>query len=383
MPNRFEVIYHPNKFRLKPGIWVEPPGTTTEWPITTTTEEPDVQYVYYDDGIALWRKGVRDGCFVWDKALTPVGFNGIEDTDWENVRTLCPGESSATTDDGIIQYVIYYDGITLWRKGVRDGCFVWDRAITLTGFDGVEDTDWENVRMLCGVGTTTTESPGLGFGLLYNYYAAVDGRGISNTGWHVPTDVEFDTLISTVDPSAELYSNIAGGILKELGFVYWNTPNTGASNSSGFNARGAGMRSCGTVILGEEFTHIKEVLSLWTSTDNGIIFGYDSAASPIILYNNDYMIEASMSSMPKLFGLPIRLIKDSTSLTHGQTGTYVGNDGKVYRTICIGTQEWMADNLCETLYRNGDPIPEVTDNATWAALITGALCAYNNDWNNV
>jgi len=223
----------------------------------------------------------------------------------------------------------------------------------------------------------------ISYGLLYNWYAATDARNIANTGWHVPTDVEFDTLISTVDPSAELYSNIAGGILKELGFVYWNTPNTGASNSSGFNARGAGMRSCGTVILGEEFTQIKEVLSLWTSTDNGIILGYDSAASPVILYNNDYMIEASMSSMPKLFGLPIRLIKDSTSLTHGQTGTYVGNDGKVYRTICIGTQEWMADNLCETLYRKGDPIPEVTDNATWAALITGALCAYNNDWNNV
>ena len=81
--------------------------------------------------------------------------------------------------------------------------------------------------------------------------------------------------------------------------------------------------------------------------------------------------------------MSIRLIKDSTTLTHGQTGTYTGNDGKVYRTICIGTQEWLADNLCETLYRDGSPIPEVTDNATWAALTTGALCAYNNDWNNV
>jgi hypothetical protein len=113
MPNRFEVISQPNKFRLKPSIWVEPEAatttegfdaTTTEWPVDATTTE-------------------------W-----PV---------------------ATTTDDGIIQYVTYYDGITEWRKGVRDGYFVWDRAITLTGFDGIEDTDWENVRMLGGVATTT------------------------------------------------------------------------------------------------------------------------------------------------------------------------------------------------------------------------------------
>ena len=34
-------------------------------------------------------------------------------------------------------------------------------------------------------------------------------------------------------------------------------------------------------------------------------------------------------------------------------------------------------------HRDGTDIPEVTDNAVWAALTTGAMCAYNNDWNNV
>ncbi len=369
MPNRFEVIYHPNKFRLKPGIWVEPPGTTTEWPITTTTEEPDVQYVYYDDGIALWRKGVRDGCFVWDKALTPVGFNGIEDTDWENVRTLCPGESSATTDDGIIQYVIYYDGITLWRKGVRDGCFVWDRAITLTGFDGVEDTDWENVRMLCGVGTTTTESPGLGFGLLYNYYAAVDGRGISNTGWHVPTEAELQTLSTYLGGDS-----ISGGKLKETGIAYWAAPNTGATNEVGFNARAGGSRSS----VNGTFEFINYMLAIISTT----LYYVDMYRYTPIFYSHA-VFQTSGNVTPFGSGNSIRLLKDTTTLSHGESSTYIGNDGKVYRTICIGTQEWLADNLAETKYRNGDPIPEVTNNAAWAALTSGALCAYNNDWNNV
>jgi hypothetical protein len=61
---------------------------------------------------------------------------------------------------------------------------------------------------------------------------------------------------------------------------------------------------------------------------------------------------------------------------------YLGNDGKYYRTVKIGTQVWVADNIKETKYRNGDSIPIVTDNTAWAALTTGAMCYYNNDINN-
>lgn len=48
-------------------------------------------------------------------------------------------------------------------------------------------------------------------------------------------------------------------------------------------------------------------------------------------------------------------------------------------TIVIGTQQWMSYNLDVAFYRNGDPIPQVTDAATWSALTTGAWCYYNND----
>jgi len=58
-------------------------------------------------------------------------------------------------------------------------------------------------------------------------------------------------------------------------------------------------------------------------------------------------------------------------------------DGNEYATARIGTQVWMLQNFHGRRYRDGSEIPEVTDNATWAALMTGAMCAYNNDWNNV
>ena len=58
-------------------------------------------------------------------------------------------------------------------------------------------------------------------------------------------------------------------------------------------------------------------------------------------------------------------------------------DGNVYQIVTIGTQVWMAENLKVTHYRNGDPIPNVTESATWEGLTTGAYCNYNNDVNNV
>ena len=60
-------------------------------------------------------------------------------------------------------------------------------------------------------------------------------------------------------------------------------------------------------------------------------------------------------------------------------GTVPDFDGNVYNTVMIGTQCWMAENLKTTSYRNGDPISNVTDNASWEALSTGAFSWWNND----
>src|SRR5688572_19439965 len=48
-------------------------------------------------------------------------------------------------------------------------------------------------------------------------------------------------------------------------------------------------------------------------------------------------------------------------------------------TVEICGQTWMARNLDVAAYRNGDPIPQVTDSTAWVNLKTGAWCWYNND----
>ncbi len=58
-------------------------------------------------------------------------------------------------------------------------------------------------------------------------------------------------------------------------------------------------------------------------------------------------------------------------------------DGYNYPVVQIGSQIWMAENLKSTRYRNGDIIPNVTGNAAWQGLSTGAWCYNNNDADNV
>ena len=226
--------------------------------------------------------------------------------------------------------------------------------------------------------TTTINETICGYGLLYNWYAVDDIRNVSNTGWRVSSVDDWQTMRAYLgDTFSGASISVSGGKLKETGLVYWASPNTGATNESGFNGRGSSTRyNDGT------FDLLKYSANFWTSGTGelGTYYIYTlSRASDDTGYGNfDAIDEYNVKNR----GISIRLVKESTTLSHGQTGTYTGNDGTVYQTICIGTQEWLAENLRETRYRNGDIIPEVTDNAEWAALTTGALCAYGNDWSN-
>ena len=56
-------------------------------------------------------------------------------------------------------------------------------------------------------------------------------------------------------------------------------------------------------------------------------------------------------------------------------------DGNVYKTVPIGGQEWMTENLKVTRFNDGSAIPMVTDNSDWSILTTAGYCIYNNDPN--
>jgi uncharacterized protein (TIGR02145 family) len=60
-------------------------------------------------------------------------------------------------------------------------------------------------------------------------------------------------------------------------------------------------------------------------------------------------------------------------------GVVYDQEGNKYKTVKIGIQEWMAENIRTSIYRNGDIIPNVSNSASWTSLTSGASCWYNND----
>lgn len=59
-------------------------------------------------------------------------------------------------------------------------------------------------------------------------------------------------------------------------------------------------------------------------------------------------------------------------------GSLSDQDGNLYKTVTIGTQTWMAENLRTTKYNDGVPIPNITDNNHWSSRTDGAYCNYEN-----
>lgn len=206
--------------------------------------------------------------------------------------------------------------------------------------------------------------PNLGMGYLYNW-CAVSCSAFAPAGWVVPVCSQYDTLRAYLGGYT-----VAGGHLKETGYTHWNSPNTGADNSSGFNGFGAGIRECDGAF---------RCIKLWT-----LIWGKDVAHLPtdncfrsLGFCNN--IVGAYSTWNYDTSGQSVRLLYTGGS----SPSTVTDYDGNVYNAVVIGTQRWTDKNWKSTHYNNGNTISKVTDNTTWKNCTQGALSAYNNDERNV
>jgi uncharacterized protein (TIGR02145 family) len=94
------------------------------------------------------------------------------------------------------------------------------------------------------------------YGGLYNYYAVTDPRSICPVGWHVPTQAEWNTLLSSLGETA-------GDKLREKGTQHWWPPNENASNKFGFTALPGGWRDGNAA-----FENVRHNGYFWSGTFN-------------------------------------------------------------------------------------------------------------------
>lgn len=120
-----------------------------------------------------------------------------------------------------------------------------------------------------------------------------DPRGLAPVGWHIPTRSELTTLTDFLGGAL-----VAGGKLKEAGTTHWETPNTDATNSSGFTALPGGYR-----LLGGTYNLIGTNGYLWTSTELNATIAWGGA----LTYDD---AEAAINNNHKSNGFSVRCIKD-------------------------------------------------------------------------
>ncbi len=131
------------------------------------------------------------------------------------------------------------------------------------------DTEWKYLTTGAYCNYDNDANNATTYGRLYNWYAVNDSRNIAPTGWHVPSDAEWQTLLNYLGGSST-----AGGKLKETGTSHWNSPNTGATNESGFSALPGGCR-----VRNGGYTNMGDYANFWSSTECSSASGWPRALS--------------------------------------------------------------------------------------------------------
>ncbi len=147
-----------------------------------------------------------------------------------------------------------------------------------------------------------TTANGTTYGKLYNWYAVAGihdndantpNKVLAPTGWHVPSDAEWTTLIDFLGGKM-----VAGGKMKATGATLWSTPNTDATNSSGFTGLPGGYR-----YTTGAFYSIGD-MGLWWSSSEAITTG---AWSRSLHYNYR---TADRNNNYESFGYSVRCLRD-------------------------------------------------------------------------
>ncbi len=161
-----------------------------------------------------------------------------------------------------------------------------------------DPTEWSNLTTGAWCYYENNIANGVQYGKLYNWEAVNDPRGLAPAGWHIPSDDEWKTLASCLGGAF-----IAGGPMKTTGTIedgtgLWASPNTGATNSSGFSGLPGGIRA------GNQFYWIGQIGQWWSSTEE--------AGNIIVDWNLGWLYDifSRNTNLKQQNGFSVRCVKD-------------------------------------------------------------------------
>ena len=131
------------------------------------------------------------------------------------------------------------------------------------------------------------------YGALYNW-KATQGDSLCPVGWHVPTEAEWTTLTTYLSGEG-----VAGGKMKSISTTYWDSPNEGATNGSGFSALPGGFR-----ISNGSFNGIRYLAVFWSATE----YDNSSAFDRYLYYSTSGNVNSN--SNHKSVGSSVRCLKN-------------------------------------------------------------------------
>jgi uncharacterized protein (TIGR02145 family) len=248
---------------------------------------------------------VSNGTYVFNQQLDSIANNVVTIRDSFETYTL------TVTQTGYAEYVHTYpiDSLKLHLNmtGILPLVVELEKELTVTDYDGnvyhtvkIGTQVWlkENMKSLhysdgtpiSGVYTYNNDENNVPtYGRLYTWDAVMNGesssntlpsgvKGISPVGWHVPSFSEMQVLVNYLGGS-----EVAGGKLKEVGTTHWISPNTGATNISGFTGLPAGRYDSNV----NSFLYLGNSSQWWTCTfegpaNGGVLFCYYNTETIIL-----------------------------------------------------------------------------------------------------